>query len=84
MDDTQRALASNEWITKEVIEGSVDQFYAIKVNTHSDARGVFTGNQKRYATLTEAEAAAKDLFYRWTAVHEWRVVDQDGRERASS
>lgn len=84
MDDTQRALASSEWITKEVIEGGVDQFYAVEVNTYSCAKGVFTGNGKRYGTLTEASAAARDLFYRWTAVREWRVVDQDGHERASS
>ncbi len=47
--------------------------YAIKVI--ADSNGKFIGNQIRLATRKEAEAYARDLYSRWTAVQEWRVVE---------
>jgi hypothetical protein len=41
----------------------------------ADSSGQFCGNALRFATKEAAEAYAKDLFSRWTAVKEWRVVE---------
>lgn len=41
----------------------------------ADSSGKFCGNALRFATKEEAEAYAKDLFSRWTAVKEYRVVE---------
>jgi hypothetical protein len=40
----------------------------------ADNSGKWCGNQARYATQAEAEAAIHDLFMRWTLVRETRVV----------
>jgi hypothetical protein len=39
--------------------------------------GKWTGNALRFATKKEAVWYAKDLFSRWTACREWRVVESD-------
>ena len=49
--------------------------YRYEVNTYGDPDGVYTGNAVRYDDKDEAIEAAKDLFFRWTAVESWRVVD---------
>jgi len=36
--------------------------------------GEWSANQRRYATHEEADAAGKDLYSRWTAVEDYRVV----------
>lgn len=41
----------------------------------ADNSGKFCGNGCRFATRPEAEAYARDLSCRWTAVREWRVVE---------
>ncbi len=40
----------------------------------ADGSGQWVGNQLRFATEAEAETYAKDLYSRWTAVREFRVV----------
>ncbi len=49
--------------------------YRYEVNTAGDPADRWNGNAVRYATADEAEAGARDLFMRWTAVRFWRVVD---------
>jgi ABC-type Fe3+-hydroxamate transport system substrate-binding protein len=46
--------------------------YAVEVST--DSSGEFCGNGLKFPTVEAAEAYAKDLWSRWTAVKEWRVV----------
>ena len=41
----------------------------------ADSTGTWYGNQLRFATKKEAEAYARDLHSRWTAVRETRVVE---------
>lgn len=40
----------------------------------ADGSGEWVGNGLRFASAAEAEAYAKDLYSRWTAVREFRVV----------
>lgn len=40
----------------------------------ADDSGKFCGNGLRFATPDEAKTYAKDLYSRWTAVRQWRVV----------
>ena len=49
--------------------------YRYEVNTYGDPAGVFTGNAVRYDDKEKAIEGAKDLFFRWTAVKFWRVMD---------
>jgi hypothetical protein len=49
--------------------------YRYEVNTYGDPVDSWAGNAVRYDTADDAEAGAKDLFGRWTAVKFWRVVD---------
>ncbi len=46
--------------------------YAVEVI--ADSSGAFCGNALRFPDVQSAEAYAKDLYSRWTAVKEWRVV----------
>ena len=46
-----------------------------KAEVIADNSGQWCGNALRFATREEAEAYARDLFSRWTAVREWRVVE---------
>lgn len=46
-----------------------------KVEVIADSSGKWAGNGLRFDTQQEAEAYALDLQYRWTAVREWRVVE---------
>lgn len=41
----------------------------------ADHTGKWCGNAVRFTTFGEAEAYGKDLFARWTAVREVRVVE---------
>ena len=41
----------------------------------ADSSGEFVGNGLRFATQTEAQQYARDLFGRWTLVRETRVVE---------
>ena len=51
--------------------------YKVFVNTHGDPADSWATNAIKYDTVEEAEAGAKDLFSRWTAVKYWRVMDAD-------
>ena len=51
--------------------------YKVFVNTHGDPEDSWATNALKYDTVEEAEAAAKDLFGRWTAVKFWRVMDAE-------
>ena len=56
-----------------------------KVEVQADRTGTWAGNGITFASVTEAAAYARDLFYRWTAVREWRVVDvETGEEMVRS
>ena len=46
-----------------------------RVEVIADSSGKFVGNRLRFACRLDAEAYAKDLMWRWTAVREWRVVE---------
>jgi len=54
--------------------------YHVQVNTYGDPEESFSGNAMIHESEEEAVTAAKDLFFRWTAVKIWRVVDADGVE----
>jgi hypothetical protein len=43
----------------------------------ADSSGNWAGNSCRYATEDEAKDAGAELFSRWTAVREWRVVPSE-------
>ena len=45
-----------------------------RVEVIADNSGTWAGNALEFLTRVDAEAYAKDLFSRWTAVKEWRVV----------
>ena len=47
---------------------------SLKVEVSADRSGEWVGNGLRFVTQAEAEEYAKDLYSRWTAVKEWRVV----------
>lgn len=49
------------------------QSFAVEVI--ADSSGAWAGNALRFPTREAAEAYAKDLYARWTAVKEWRVVE---------
>ena len=55
-----------------VVEGGPVSF---KAEVIADSSGTWAGNALRFATRAEAEVYAKDLYSRWTAVKEWRVVE---------
>lgn len=46
--------------------------YAVEVI--ADSSETFCGNGLRFETYAEAEAYAKDLYSRWTAVRSWQIV----------
>ena len=58
--------------------------YHVEVHTVSCGPDEWTGNSIKHDTAEKAEAAARDLFGRWTAVQYWRVVDDDGKVIASN
>jgi len=43
----------------------------------ADRSGKWESNALRFASRNEAESYAYDLFMRWTAVKEWRVVESE-------
>lgn len=45
------------------------------VEVIADSSEEWVGNGLKFATQAEAEAYAKDLWSRWTAVRSWRVVE---------
>jgi len=55
--------------------GGVPMSYASEVV--ADSSGKWCGNALRFATHEEAAAYGRDLFMRWTAVREARVVESD-------
>jgi hypothetical protein len=48
-----------------------------KVEVIADSSGKWCGNGLTFETRELAEANAKDLMGRWTAVREWRVVEAE-------
>jgi len=49
-----------------------------KVEVIADNSGTWAGNGLKFETTQEAEEYARDLFSRWLAVQEWRVVEEEG------
>ncbi len=45
------------------------------VEVLADSSGEWSGNALRFATIAEARAYAIDLYSRWTAVKEWRIMN---------
>lgn len=48
-----------------------------KVEVIADSSEQWAGNAVRFATRKEAEEYAQDLYLRWTAVRDWRVIESD-------
>jgi len=63
---------------------STDAGRPYRVDVQADSTGTWVGNGVTFATVTEAAAYARDLYYRWTSVREWRVVDANGNIRVRS
>lgn len=76
-------MAVENAIESTVPKSSEVAFYRYEVNTVSCPEGVFTGNAVKCDTEEQAIEAAKDLFMRWHAVREWRVVTNHGEVVAS-
>jgi hypothetical protein len=51
--------------------------YKPEVTTYGDPPGDWSSNAVRMATRIEAETYVRDLFCRWTAVRDYRVVESD-------
>ena len=51
-----------------------------KVEVIADSTGTWAGNGKVFETVAEADAYARDLWSRWTAVRSYRVVNLDTGE----
>jgi hypothetical protein len=49
---------------------------SFKVEFIADSSGQWVGNSRHYPSRKVAEDAARGLFLRWTAVREWRVVEE--------
>ncbi len=47
---------------------------AYRTEVQADSSGTWAGNGLFFKTRKEAEAYANDLFCRWAAVRQWRVV----------
>ena len=45
-----------------------------KVEVIADTSGTWAGNALTFPTIAEGNTYARDLYSRWTAVREWRVV----------
>jgi hypothetical protein len=50
---------------------------SFKVEVQADSTRQWSGNLLRFATEQEAEAYARDLWSRWSAVRQYRVVRVD-------
>ncbi len=50
---------------------------AYKVEVIADSSGKWCGNALRFETEEQARQYGENLFMRWTAVREWRVVLAD-------
>ena len=48
-----------------------------RVEVIADNSGTWAGNMLTFETADKAKDYARDLFFRWTAVRKWRVVDLD-------
>ncbi len=46
-----------------------------KVEVQADSTGTWCGNALTFDTVDKAKDYARDLYSRWTAVREWRVVE---------
>lgn len=47
-----------------------------KVEVIADTAGNWTGNALTFDTVEKAKQYADNLFMRWTAVREWRVIEE--------
>jgi hypothetical protein len=57
------------------MDGMIYGLKSWKAEVIADSSGKWCGNALRFATREGAEVYALDLFSRWTAVKEWRVVE---------
>ena len=48
-----------------------------KVEVIADNSGKWIGNGIKFETREEAERYARGMYLRWTAVMEWRVVEEE-------
>ena len=55
-----------------------------KVEVQADSTGTWVSNQLTFENVGEATKYARDLFFRWTAVRAWRVVDNAGNVHTTS
>lgn len=54
-----------------------------KVEVIADSSGEWVGNGLKFATREEAQHYGEDLFSRWTAVREWRIVESEEFEEGA-
>jgi hypothetical protein len=48
-----------------------------KAEVVADSSGNWVGNGLAFASRDEAEAYARDLAFRWSAVRKWRAIESD-------
>lgn len=54
--------------------------YRIEVNVTTDKdEDTWSGNAVRFSDDDDARRNAKDLFFNWTLVRFWRVIDEDNK-----
>lgn len=53
---------------------------AFKVQVLADNSGKWVGNGLEFLSLDAAKQYGADLFMRWTAVIDWRVIDVNDNE----
>ena len=75
-------MALRLWTLASVAETG-GKVMAYKVEVIADSSGRWCGNALVFATKTEAEQYAKNLFMRWTSVREWRVVETEAEPNYS-
>lgn len=52
------------------------QSWKVEVTTTGD-KGTWVANRLRFPDKEQAEVYGRGLFFRWTAVEEWRAVEDD-------
>ena len=76
----QDYLRAKETMTAEQLA----ELFPFKAEVQADSTGTWAGNGLRFATVEEAWHYVNDLFIRWTAVREYRVVDDSGKVHRES
>ncbi len=77
------ADVASGWMTPDQLENvsevplTVTQNRRYRVLIRAKGEAEFVGNALRFDSEAEAERYARDLYSRWTAVEEWRVIEEE-------